>query len=106
MASNGYISFSQTGPTDFLSGPWDNTVEGSQNFSTAEGFSGSHRMMDADDVMFTFGQVPAHVPVSPSSRRETAPHTSAEVFTGKWTTSPPIGGGAEPMARVLSHSSA
>nr|XP_036575332.1 C2H2 transcription factor [Colletotrichum truncatum]KAF6781890.1 C2H2 transcription factor [Colletotrichum truncatum] len=99
MVPSGMFSFSsQTGPSDPLSGSWETTGEGAQNFQDFSD-NGSAHPGDSEDFSF---QVEGHI--TPRGQGQ-----SVEDLQSKWTapapatTVAPVGG--EPMRRGTSRSS-
>ncbi|OHE96045.1 C2H2 transcription factor [Colletotrichum orchidophilum] len=94
MVPSGIFSFSsQTGPSDPLSGSWETTGEGAQNFQDFSD-NGSAHPGDSEDYSF---QVDGHI--TPRGQGQIT-----EDLQSKWTAPAPVGG--EPMRRGTSRSSA
>ncbi|KXH27129.1 C2H2 transcription factor [Colletotrichum nymphaeae SA-01] len=94
MVPSGMFSFSsQTGPSDPLSGSWETTGEGAQNFQDFSD-NGSAHPGDSEDYSF---HVDGHI--TPRGQGQTT-----EDLQSKWTA--PATVGSEPMRRGTSRSSA
>ncbi|KAK2050700.1 C2H2 transcription factor [Colletotrichum somersetense] len=99
MVPTGMFSFSsQTGPSDPLSGSWETTGEGTQNFQDFSD-NGSAHPGDSEDLAF---QVDGHI--TPRGQGQ-----ANEDMQSKWATAAPtatvVPAGGEPMRRGTSRSS-
>ncbi|KAK1971861.1 C2H2 transcription factor [Colletotrichum sublineola] len=99
MVPTGMFSFSsQTGPSDPLSGSWETTGEGAQNFQDFSD-NGSAHPGDSEDFAF---QIDGHI--TPRGQGQTT-----EDMQSKWATAAPtttvVSAGGEPMRRGTSRSS-
>ncbi|OHW93527.1 hypothetical protein CSPAE12_07767 [Colletotrichum incanum] len=98
MVPTGMFSFSsQTGPSDPLSGSWETTGEGAQNFQDFSD-NGSAHPGDSEDFSF---QVDGHI--TPRGQGQTTEDLQSKWTAAAPTTVVPVGG--EPMRRGTSRSS-